>query len=84
MTTRRGEAWVSPPGDTVEDSLEERGWTQAELAEHLGRSTEEFARLISGSLPLTEDLAESLAKVVGGTTAFWVEREARYRQALRK
>ena len=25
--------WVSPPGETIADVLDERGWTQAELAE---------------------------------------------------
>jgi HTH-type transcriptional regulator / antitoxin HigA len=25
--------WVSPPGDTIADVLQERDWTQAELAE---------------------------------------------------
>ena len=27
--------WVSPPGDTIADVLEERGWTQAEFARRL-------------------------------------------------
>jgi HTH-type transcriptional regulator / antitoxin HigA len=26
--------WVSPPGDTIADILEERDWTQAQLAEY--------------------------------------------------
>lgn len=28
--------WVSPPGDTIADLLEERDWTQAQLADRLG------------------------------------------------
>ena len=28
--------WVSPPGDSILDIAEERGWTQAELAQRLG------------------------------------------------
>ena len=27
--------WVSPPGDTIADLLEEKDWTQAQLAEKL-------------------------------------------------
>lgn len=28
--------WVSPPGDTLVDIIEERDWTQSELAQRLG------------------------------------------------
>ena len=28
--------WVSPPGDTIIDALEERDWTQSQFAERLG------------------------------------------------
>ncbi len=28
--------WVSPPGDTILDIIEERGWSQTELATRLG------------------------------------------------
>ena len=30
--------WVSPPGDTILDFLEERDWTQQQLADPLGYS----------------------------------------------
>ncbi|GBF80031.1 hypothetical protein AsFPU1_1432 [Aphanothece sacrum FPU1] len=29
--------YVSPPGETIKDILEERGMTQVELAERMGR-----------------------------------------------
>jgi len=31
--------WVSPPGDTIADLLEEKGWTQAEFAQRCGYTT---------------------------------------------
>jgi HTH-type transcriptional regulator / antitoxin HigA len=30
--------WVSPPGETISDLLEERDWTQVQLAERLGHT----------------------------------------------
>ena len=40
--------WASPPGDTIVDLIEERGWTQAELAERLGYSARHVSRLVQG------------------------------------
>ena len=31
--------WLSPPGDTIADVLEERGWSQAEFAQRIGYTT---------------------------------------------
>ena len=49
--------WASPPGDTIADLIEERGWTQAELAERLGYSARHVNRLVQGKVALTEDAA---------------------------
>lgn len=83
MTTKRLGAWISPPGETMEDLLEEKGWTKAEFARRLGCSTKHVSQLLSGKVPLTDDLAMALASVLGGTAAFWLEREARYREGLK-
>jgi HTH-type transcriptional regulator / antitoxin HigA len=44
--------WVSPPGDTIADFLEECNWTQAQLAEHLGYTIEHINLLINGKAPI--------------------------------
>ena len=49
--------WVSPPGDTLLDILEERDWTQDELAQRLGYTPKHVNRLIKGKVPLSEDAA---------------------------
>lgn len=74
--------WVSPPGDTIADILEERDWTQAELAERLGYTTKHISLLINGKAPVNEETALKLERVLGSTTAFWLKREAQYRAAL--
>lgn len=72
--------WVSPPGETILDIIEERGWTQAELAQRLGFSPKHVNQLIKGKVPLTEDAAIRLERVLGSTVGFWLAREARYRE----
>ena len=46
--------WVSPPGDTILDLIDERGWTQADLATRLGFSHKHVNQLVKGKVPLTE------------------------------
>lgn len=74
--------WVSPPGDTIADMIEERGWLQYELASRLGYSTKHISLLINGKEPVTEDTAQRLERVLGGSTRFWLTREAHYRAQL--
>ncbi len=76
--------WVSPPGDTIADLLEERDWTQAQLAERLGYTTKHVSQLINGKAPINQETALKLERVLGSTAAFWLSREAQYRAALAK
>jgi len=45
--------WASPPGDTIVDVMEERDWSQAELARRLGFSTGYLNQLIKGNISIT-------------------------------
>ncbi|TVP63804.1 MAG: helix-turn-helix domain-containing protein [Nodularia sp. (in: Bacteria)] len=76
--------WVSSPGDAIADFLEERDWTQAQLAERLGYSIKHISLLVNGKAPLNEETALKLERVVGSTAAFWLRYEAQYRAALAK
>lgn len=72
--------WVSPPGETVLDIAEERGWTQAELAHRLGYTEKHVSQLINGKVPLTVDAALRLERVLGSTADFWLAREANFQK----
>lgn len=72
--------WVSPPGDTILDLIEERGWTQAELASRLGYTEKHISQLINGKVPLTDEAALRLERVLGSNAGFWLAREAKYRE----
>jgi HTH-type transcriptional regulator / antitoxin HigA len=74
--------WVSPPGDAIADLLEERDWTQAQLAERLGYTTKHISLLINGKAPINEETALKLERVLGSTAAFWLRYEAQYRASL--
>jgi HTH-type transcriptional regulator / antitoxin HigA len=74
--------WVSPPGETILDLLEERDWTQQQLADRLGFSLKHVNQLIKAKVPLTEDAAVRLQNVLGAPVGFWLTREAQYRERL--
>ena len=72
--------WVSPPGETILDLIEERGWTQQALAERLGFSLKHVNQLIKGKVSLSENAAVRLGRVLGASVGFWLTREAQYRE----
>jgi addiction module HigA family antidote len=74
--------WISPPGDTIEDILEERGWSKAELAQRAGFTKKHVNELVKGRAPISADAAERLSRVLGSTPDFWLVRDAQYQAAL--
>jgi HTH-type transcriptional regulator / antitoxin HigA len=74
--------WVSPPGESILDIAEERGWAQTELAQRLGYSEKHISQLINGKVPLSVEAAQRLERVLGSTVAFWLAREANYQRHL--
>lgn len=72
--------WVSPPGDTILDLMEERDWTQQQLADRLGFSLKHVNQLIKGKVSLSEEAAIRLHNVLGASVGFWLKREAQYRE----
>lgn len=71
-----------PPGDTLRDELEARNLSQAELARRMNRKPEKINDIITGKTALTPETALQLESVFGISAAFWLTREARYRQTL--
>ncbi|NJM09939.1 MAG: helix-turn-helix domain-containing protein [Bdellovibrionaceae bacterium] len=73
---------VSPPGETLFDVLEERGMSQAELAERTGRPLKTINEIVKGKTALTPDTAIQLERVLRIAAEFWNQREANYRAFL--
>lgn len=74
--------WISPPGDTIADLLDEKGWSQAEFAQRCGYTTKHASLLINGKASITEDTALKLERVLGSSARFWLVREAQYRETV--
>lgn len=72
--------WASPPGESIVDIIEGRGWTQAELAQRLGYTEKHVSQLINGKVPLSIDAAQRLERVLGSTVDFWLTRETNYQK----
>lgn len=75
-------SWNCAPGVTVAALIEERNLLLTEFAERAGIDVERALDLIEGKFEISEQFAQTLSQVVGGSTAFWRKREAIYRQAL--
>lgn len=73
---------VSPPGATLADMLEERELTQAEFAVRIGRPIKTVNEIIKGRASITAEIALQLEQALGTPAAFWISREARYREHL--
>ncbi|MEM6453881.1 MAG: HigA family addiction module antitoxin [Acidobacteriota bacterium] len=76
--------WVSPPGDTLADLLEERGWTQAELARRLGVSNKHVNDLVHARASISSETALQLSRVLGSTPRFWLNLETAYRAEVKR
>ena len=70
--------WASPPGDTLDDLLDERAMTQTELAERLGVSLKHVNRVVKGAASMSAEFALGLEKVFGVPASFWMTREAHF------
>jgi len=73
---------ISPPGDTIQETLDEIGMSQAELAERMGRPKEKINDIIKGREPISTTTAFQLEKVLNIPASFWLSREKEYRRRL--
>lgn len=77
---------VSPPGETLCDLLNERGWTLLDSAERVGMSEAQLRALMNGKAGLDGSTAGKLEEATGIAAGFWLAREANYRsqESLRR
>ncbi len=70
------------PGDTIQETIDEVGMSQAELAERMGRTKEKLNELIKGKAPLTKKTAIKLENVLGIPAILWMNLEKLYQERL--
>jgi len=73
---------VSPPGETLLEVLEERGISQADLAERTGRPRKTINEIVKGKTSITPETALQLERVLGVPAHFWNSRESAYREFI--
>jgi addiction module HigA family antidote len=73
---------ITLPGETVRESLEVLGLTQADLARRMGRPPKTINEIIKGKAAITPDTAIELEKALGAPASFWNSLERRYREVL--
>jgi HTH-type transcriptional regulator / antitoxin HigA len=82
MLTYEQLAETFPPGDVIKEELEERGWTQRDLADIMGVQPSIVSALVKGTKPISLDLARNLAAALGPSAQFWVNMDTAYRLNL--
>ena len=74
--------WVSTPGDTITDILEERDLSVDLFANRMGKSLDFIYGLLKGTNNINEELSRDLANILGPSVDFWMRREFQYREGL--
>ncbi|EKN3946278.1 TPA: ImmA/IrrE family metallo-endopeptidase [Yersinia enterocolitica] len=74
--------WVSPPGDTIIDLMDEHGLSDEELSKNIGLSLTRGQQLLEGKIRLNESLATKLENLFSVSSDFWIKREGAYRQQI--
>ena len=82
MNTTFEPNFAVPPGETLAETLETLGMTQAELAERMSRPLKTINEIVAAKAMITADTALQLEKVLGVPASFWTNHERIYRDAL--
>ncbi len=75
---KRQPAEVFPPGYFIQEELETRGWTQADLAEILGRPAQLVNEIIAGKRSITAETARGLGDAFDTGPEVWMNVDAAY------
>ena len=71
-------AEVFPPGEVIREELEARGWSQAELADIMGRPPRVVSEIIAGKRAITPETAKGLGAAFGTGATIWINLEGSY------
>jgi HTH-type transcriptional regulator/antitoxin HigA len=79
MAKRRPNYVAFPPGDHIREEIEDRGWTQVDLARIMGRPLQVVNQLINGRKAITARTARELEAALGPSAELWMNLETSYR-----
>lgn len=70
------------PGETLRETLEAIGMSQAELAKRSGHPKKRINEIIAGKTAITADIAEQLERVLRIPASFWNNLEKNYQEIM--
>ncbi|WP_373497277.1 helix-turn-helix domain-containing protein [Aquiflexum sp.] len=70
---------ISPPGDTLLETINLKGISQTDLAKRMGRPLKTINEIIQGKAAITPETAIQLERSLDIPASFWLERERNYR-----
>jgi HTH-type transcriptional regulator/antitoxin HigA len=70
------------PGETLAETLEELGMSQAELAQRMGRPLQMISEIIQGKKAITAETALQLERATGVPANFWNSSQCNYEATL--
>ncbi|HEX2253524.1 MAG TPA: helix-turn-helix domain-containing protein, partial [Thermoanaerobaculia bacterium] len=73
---------VSLPGETLQEVLDERQISHAELAKLTGQPKKMIVEIIEGKTAITPETAAQLRRVLGIPTSFWNSLEHNYQELI--
>ena len=71
-----------PPGETLLETLEGHGMSQADFARRSGLSPKTISQIIVGREPITQATALIMERILKVPARFWINLETRYRESL--
>jgi HTH-type transcriptional regulator/antitoxin HigA len=78
FTSTKGPARAVSPGRIIQRELDERGWTQNDLADVMGRPSQAISEIINGKKQITAETALELGEAFGVDAAFWSSLQSSY------
>ncbi len=81
-TNKYAPVLVSPPGQTLKETLDALGMTQVDLAIRTGKPKKTINEIIRGKAGITPEIALQFERVLGVPSEFWNSRERMYRDSL--
>lgn len=74
--------YAIPPGEFLEEELESRGMSQADLAERTGLAKKTINEIIKAKAPITPDSALKFERVFRLPAHYWLNLEVLYQESL--
>lgn len=76
--------FFAPTGAMIQEYLDLNKMSEAELADKLGLTESFMSKVMSGVMPLSDDMADEIAKIFGIDAAYFKDYEKSYREFLNK